>query len=158
MSETEDAIRDRPRRDFLGDAARWTTVGALGMAGIGLARMPQPGVLPGPSSSLKIGAPGDYPVSDEPARVPGQNLFVIHRAEGFAVVGAICTHLGCIVAATAEGFECPCHGSKFGKDGRVARGPAPSALKWFELDLSPDGQLLVNTRNTVPAGTLFQTA
>jgi nitrite reductase/ring-hydroxylating ferredoxin subunit len=157
MSETDAAAQGRPRRDFLGDAALWTTVGALGMATVGLARMPQPGVLPGPSSTLKIGSPGDYPVSDEPIRVPGQNLFVIHRAEGFAVVSAICCHLGCIVAATPEGFECPCHGSRFGPDGEVTRGPAPSALKWYALGLSPDGQLLVDTRGTVPTGTLLQT-
>jgi Rieske Fe-S protein len=158
MSELDAVTPEKPRRDFLGDAARWTTVGALGMAGVGIARMPQPGVLPGPSSTLKIGAPGDYPVGEDPIRVPGQNLFVIHRPEGYAVVSAICSHLGCIVAATPEGFECPCHGSKFGRDGEVARGPAPSALKWFELGLSPDGHLVVDTHKTVPAGTLFGTA
>lgn len=158
MSEPVNADRGRPRRDFLNEAARWTTVGALGMAGVGLARMPQPGVLPGPSATLKIGSPGDYPVSAEPVRVPGQNLFVIHRPEGFAVVSAICTHLGCIVAPTPEGFDCPCHGSRFNKDGQVTRGPAPSPLKWFALELSPDGELLVDTRNSVPAGTLFKTA
>jgi nitrite reductase/ring-hydroxylating ferredoxin subunit len=158
MSDSADETRDRPRRDFLGDAARWTTVGALGMATVGLARMPQPGVLPGPSSTLKLGAPGDFPVSNDPVRVPGQNLFVLHRDEGFAVVSAICSHLGCIVAATPEGFECPCHGSKFGPDGAVTRGPAPSALKWYALSLSPDGQLLVDTGGPVPSGTYFKTA
>jgi cytochrome b6-f complex iron-sulfur subunit len=158
MSEPTPEARENPRRDFLGGAARWTTVGALGMAAVGLARMPQPGVLPGPSSNLKIGAPGDYPVSNEPVRVPGQNLFVIHREEGFAVVSAICTHLGCIVAATPDGFECPCHGSRFDPDGEVTRGPAPSALKWYALGLAPDGQLLVDTRGTVPAGTFFPSA
>lgn len=158
MSEPTPEAREHARRDFLGEAARWTTAGALGMAAIGLARMPQPGVLPGPSSSLKIGAPGDYPVSAEPIRVAGQNLFVLHREEGFAVVSAICTHLGCIVAATPGGFECPCHGSRFGLDGQVTRGPAPSALKWYALGLAPDGQLLVDTRGTVPAGSFFTTA
>lgn len=158
MSERDENLLAQPRRDFLGNAARWTTVGALGMAAVGLARMPQPGVLPGPSSTLKIGSPGDYPVSGEPVRVPGQNLFVLHRPEGFAVVSAICSHLGCIVAATPDGFECPCHGSRFGPDGEVTRGPAPSALTWYALGLSPDGQLLVDTRGMVPAGTFFQTA
>lgn len=157
MSERNEQAADNARRDFLSGAARWTTLGAVGMAAVGLSRMPQPGVLPGPSSTLKIGAPGDYPVSDEPVRVAGQNLFVLHRADGYAVVSAICSHLGCIVAATPDGFECPCHGSRFGKEGQVARGPAPSPLKWFEIGLSPDGYLVVDTHKTVPAGTLFQT-
>jgi cytochrome b6-f complex iron-sulfur subunit len=158
MSEHDHLGAENPRRDFLGEAARWTTVGALGMAAVGLARMPRPGVLPGPSTTLKIGTPGDYPIGPEPVRVPGQNLFVIHQHGGFAVVSAICTHLGCIVSATPTGFECPCHGSRFGPEGRVARGPAPSGLKWFEVSLSPDGQLVVDTQRSVATGTFFPTA
>lgn len=144
------------RRDFLASAAYWTTVGALGMATLGVSRMPRPGVLPGPAATIKIGAPGDYPLGPEPMRVPGQNLYVVHTPEGFGVLAAICTHLGCIVAPIAEGFECPCHGSKFGPEGGVVRGPAPSALKWYEVSLAPDGQLVVDTSKTVPLGTRFQ--
>jgi cytochrome b6-f complex iron-sulfur subunit len=141
------------RRDFLGQAAFWTTAGALGFATLGIARMPKPGVFPGQSALVKIGPPGEYPVSAEPQRVAGQNLFLLHDEQGFAVVGAVCTHLGCVVAATPEGFECPCHGSRFNAEGRVVQGPAPSPLFWYEVSLSPDGQLLVDTKKTVPVGT-----
>jgi cytochrome b6-f complex iron-sulfur subunit len=143
------------RRDFLAGAAFWTTLGTLGFAALGIARMPKPGVFPGQSSVLKIGTPGEYPVSSEPQRVPGQNLFVLHDAEGFAALGAVCTHLGCIVAASPSGFDCPCHGSKFGPDGRVIQGPAPSPLAWYEMSLAPDGQIVVDTRKTVPVGTKY---
>jgi cytochrome b6-f complex iron-sulfur subunit len=110
-------------------------------------------VFPGQSSQLKIGMPGEYPVSNELSRVPGQNLYVLHDAEGYAVIGAICTHLGCVVALTGDGFACPCHGSKFALDGKVVKGPAPSPLPWYEVALAPDGQMVVDTRKTVPAGT-----
>jgi cytochrome b6-f complex iron-sulfur subunit len=40
-----------------------------------------------------------------------------------------CTHLGCTVKATDQGFSCPCHGSRFGRKGDVLNGPAPRALK-----------------------------
>jgi ubiquinol-cytochrome c reductase iron-sulfur subunit len=53
----------------------------------------------------------------------------------------ICTHLGCspqhlidgafseYAEGVAEGFFCPCHGSKFDMAGRVFKGvPAPSNL------------------------------
>jgi cytochrome b6-f complex iron-sulfur subunit len=143
------------RRDFLAGAAFWTTVGTLGFAAIGIARMPKPGVFPGQSSVLKIGTPGEYPVSAEPQRVPGQNLFILHDAEGFAAISAICSHLGCIVAPTGSGFACPCHGSKFAADGRVTQGPAPSPLMWYELSLAPDGQIVIDTKKTVPVGTKF---
>lgn len=146
------------RRDFLADAAFWATAGTLGFAVLGIARMPKPGVLPGRAATVKLGTPGDYPVSSEPARVPGQNLFVIHDAQGFAAIGAVCTHLGCIVAATPEGFDCPCHGSRFARDGRVVRGPAPSPLSWYEVTLAPDGQMVVDTSKVVPVGTRYPLA
>ena len=142
-----------PRRDFLGNAAFWTTTGALGFAALGIARMPKPGVFPGQSSQVKIGLPGEYPVGSEPTRVPGQNLYVLHDEEGYAVIGALCTHLGCVVSASGDGFSCPCHGSQFARDGRVVQGPAPSPLAWYEVTLAPDGQMVVDTKKTVAVGT-----
>ena len=60
----------------------------------------------------------------------------------FAVLVAVCTHLGCIPtfrpepgaadigAAWPGGFYCPCHGSKFDLAGRVFKNvPAPSNLE-----------------------------
>jgi cytochrome b6-f complex iron-sulfur subunit len=44
---------------------------------------------------------------------------------------AICTHMGCTVAPSANGKEldCPCHGSKYNATtGAVIHGPAPRAL------------------------------
>ena len=102
---------------------------------------------------FKIGMPGEYPEGNEPIRVPGQNLYVLHDAEGYAVIGAICTHLGCVVALSGEGFDCPCHGSQFSREGKVVKGPAPSPLAWYEVSLAPDGQMVVDTRKTVPVGT-----
>jgi cytochrome b6-f complex iron-sulfur subunit len=151
MNENGDAAE--PRRDFLEKAAWWTTAGTLGFAALGISRMPMPGVFPGQSSLLKIGLPGEYPVSNEPIRVPGQNLYVLHDPEGYAVLGAICTHLGCVVALTGEGFDCPCHGSRFGPNGKVVKGPAPAPLAWYAVSLAPDGQMVVDTRKTVPVGT-----
>jgi glycine/D-amino acid oxidase-like deaminating enzyme/nitrite reductase/ring-hydroxylating ferredoxin subunit len=43
---------------------------------------------------------------------------------------AVCPHLGCIVQWNAEekSFDCPCHGSRFTKEGVVINGPAMSDL------------------------------
>jgi nitrite reductase/ring-hydroxylating ferredoxin subunit len=150
--------RSEARRDFLAQAAFWTNAGTLGFAVAGILRMPMPGIIPGRSGAIKIGMPGDYPVSNEPVRVAGQNLFLVHDQEGFWAVSAVCTHLGCIVAPGADGYACPCHGSRFARDGRVLQGPAPSALRWYELSLAADGQLIVDTAKAVAVGTKYPLA
>ncbi len=63
----------------------------------------------------------------------GRRQTAVHRDEsgGLHAVSARCTHLGCIVEwNTAERtWDCPCHGSRFGIDGRVLKGPAVDPLE-----------------------------
>lgn len=84
------------------------------------------------------GASGGRPpeVSVAEAEVPVRGALVL-PAERMAVVndGALfaldltCTHLGCTVKGDAEGFGCPCHGSRFTSAGEVTRGPAAEPLR-----------------------------
>lgn len=158
MSQPDDRKPEAPmveRREFLARLAFWTTAGAVAFAGVGVARMPKPGVMPGKLSDVKIGPAGSYPIADQPVRVPGQNLFLMHTAKGFSAISAICTHLGCIINPTPEGFLCPCHGSRFAGDGRVVQGPAGSPLTCYSLSLAADGQIVVHTDRPCPLGTWF---
>ena len=59
----------------------------------------------------------------------------------------VCTHLGCLYEWKDQTFrfECPCHGSKFHKDGKFIEGPAPRSLDQFQMTMAVDGQVTATT-------------
>lgn len=83
---------------------------------------------------------------------PGRNVAVFRDADGVFAISTVCTHLGCIVKTSKEGFDCPCHGSGFAADGTVRKGPAPKPLPWIKVTKSGSAYV-VDEENTVPAGT-----
>ena len=62
-----------------------------------------------------------------------------------------CVHLGCRVpsCASSQGFECPCHGSKYNAHGEYSQGPAPRNLDRFEVSVNDAGEFIINTGNVV---------
>lgn len=79
---------------------------------------------------IKVGdiSPGSGAVIDE-----GNSKVAVYKNEKGEVkkMSAVCTHLGCVVRwnDTGKSWDCPCHGSRFNKDGTVMRGPAKKPLK-----------------------------
>jgi Rieske Fe-S protein len=73
--------------------------------------------------------------------LPDDHLAVLRMNEEVAALDLTCTHLGCIVRATPQGFLCPCHGSAFSYDGSVIKGPAPRGL--LRLPLKRSGKTVV---------------
>jgi cytochrome b6-f complex iron-sulfur subunit len=82
--------------------------------------------------------PVSVPEADVPAEgalvLPDERVAVVREGSDFLALDLTCTHLGCTVKATEQGFSCPCHGSRFGRGGDVVRGPAPRALKRLGFD------------------------
>lgn len=62
-----------------------------------------------------------------------------------------CVHLGCRVpwCATSQGFECPCHGSKYNSMGEYFGGPAPRNLDRFVVELTDNGDFIIKTGSII---------
>lgn len=73
--------------------------------------------------------------------LPDNHLAVLRMNEEVVALDLTCTHLGCIVRATPEGFLCPCHGSAFSYDGSVVKGPATRRL--LRLPLEHSGETII---------------
>jgi cytochrome b6-f complex iron-sulfur subunit len=58
-----------------------------------------------------------------------------------------CPHLGCRVPTCipSQGFECPCHGSKYNIHGEYEAGPAPRNLDRFGVEENDAGDLIIQT-------------
>ena len=86
---------------------------------------------------------------------PGSTTYVsaaqawIVNVEGhLTALDAVCTHLGCLVQereTAVSGFHCPCHGSEFGADGDVERGPAARPLRSLLIEVTPDDRVIIHT-------------
>ena len=69
----------------------------------------------------------------------GHKIYVVRTASGFSSVSAICTHAQCTIEWNGSNvFDCPCHGSRFGSDGTVMRGPANRPLRVYPNTLVGD--------------------
>ncbi|MGB9103765.1 MAG: Rieske (2Fe-2S) protein [Terriglobales bacterium] len=124
-------------------------IGSVAVAAAGTAAFAyqflSPNVLYEPSPIVNVGKPDSYP-PDSVTLDPQAAIFIVNSPQGFYVLSAICTHLGCLTAWQPELgiIACPCHGSKFKRDGTKIAGPAPRPLPWFRMWLSDEGDLMVD--------------
>lgn len=134
------------RRYFL----ETVSVGALGLAAIGglilSGEYLSPNVVREPPTKFTAGPPENFPPGSVTLNKE-QKVYIVRAKEGyFYALSAVCTHLGCITNwKPDEGIvACPCHGSKFDKEGRKIEGPAPRPLPRFSIVLDDRGSLVVD--------------
>ena len=124
-------------------------VGSICLAGAGATvfgyEFLAPNVLYEPSPITNAGKPDRYP-SGTVTQDQQSGIYIVHGPEGLYAMSAVCTHLGCLTAWKPElGIvACPCHGSKFRRDGSKIEGPASRPLAWLKAWLNDDGDLLVD--------------
>ena len=91
----------KERRDFLGLAALWSAIVALGWGLLGALRLPMPSVFPESNPRVKLGPMSDFEgVNVTP--FPEERLWVFSQEDGLYAISSVCTHLGCIAKRSAS--------------------------------------------------------
>ena len=91
-------------------------------------------------NAINLGSATNYPPGSR-TFISEAQAFILHTPDGFTALSAICPHLGCSVNPGSDGFDCPCHGSRFDANGRNQQGPANQSLRNLTVEKRPDGQL-----------------
>lgn len=101
-----------------------------------------------------FGPPGDYPAGTV---TPKGKVVLFRDEKGFWAVTVVCPHLGCRPAFHRDGniFVCPCHGSRFDKEGLLLDGPAKHNLSLAALRLDSQGVLIAYPKEKVLPGYRF---
>jgi cytochrome b6-f complex iron-sulfur subunit len=145
------------RRQFFVKVGMTSLMVAAAGTGIFAYQFLSPNVLYEPSPIVNAGKPDRYP-PDSVTLDPETAIYIVRGPEGYYALSATCTHLGCLTAFKPELeykgitgiIACPCHGSKFNRDGVKIAGPAPRPLPWLRMWLNDDGELMVDRSNPIP--------
>ena len=110
-----------------------------------------------------------------PVQITAKRVSIVRDDAGIYAVYLICTHLGCTpnytsnvtngtgvsedvakqrgirrgADALANGWACPCHGSRYFIDSTNFYGPAPRPMDWVDVAVTPDGKLVVDRSKLV---------
>ena len=134
---------------------------ALGAAAAGSAAVvldfAHPKVLFEPPTAFRIGKPESFAVNSITPDYD-RKIYIVRTEVGFFALSAVCTHLGCVTKwmEDEEAIACPCHGSKFARDGALVLGPAPRGLRRIAIRLE-DGELVVDTAVDVGKDEILRT-
>jgi cytochrome b6-f complex iron-sulfur subunit len=146
----DDDCADCSRREFFAKVGMGSLIVAAVGTGLFSYEYFSPNVLFEASPIIKAGKPDQFPANTVTLD-PQSGIYLVNGAKGFYALGAICTHLGCLTAWKPELdlIACPCHGSRFNRDGIKVAGPAPQPLPWLKVWLSEDGYLMVDKSTTL---------
>jgi cytochrome b6-f complex iron-sulfur subunit len=141
------------RRDFLGSACASAALIALGVpfaacGGTRAAATAAPATgssgvtVSGSTITLDLGK-ADTQVLTQPGGfllIEDAQTLVVNADGTLRAFTSVCPHAGCDVSAREDDqLVCPCHGSRFGLDGSVQRGPARTGLREYPVTQTERG-------------------
>lgn len=67
----------------------------------------------------------------------GRKFLLVRSGDGVRAFSTTCTHLGCQVHWKSEdkAFICPCHDAVFNGDGKPVKGPPPTPLAQYPVEI-----------------------
>lgn len=100
---------------------------------------------PGAPVEFDLGHIDNYPIG---SRTINRDIpaVIYNRGGEIVAYSMVCTHLGCTLAESISGFDCPCHGSRFDENGNVLAGPAQKTLKTLRVEILAEGLLKLHTK------------
>ena len=142
-TRSKDRTTNPPRRDFFKALAYYAVAGTGVLTMGGLLSFLNFEEDPPRQKEFDLGLVANYAVGSRTvaAEVPA---VLMRTAEGFVAVSLVCTHLGCTVDTESDGFSCPCHGSRYDREGQVVRGPARKQLRRLRVETDQNGHLIVH--------------
>ncbi|HZQ08875.1 MAG TPA: Rieske 2Fe-2S domain-containing protein [Anaerolineae bacterium] len=101
---------------------------------------------------FNLGAAGDAipPTDAAPKSNTSARAWISNTDQGVIALYNVCVHLGCLYGwqPVTNRFECPCHGSKYQKNGTYIEGPAPRSLDRFIITFTDaSGKVLATTNS-----------
>ena len=131
------------RRDFFKICAQ----GLLGLCGVlglaGLVRFLSYEPEAPPPQRFDVGPVTHYLINTRSILKDIPAILICNQNKEFSALSLICQHLGCTVNSVADGFVCPCHGSRYASDGQLLRGPAEKGLKTLKVEITSDNHIII---------------
>jgi cytochrome b6-f complex iron-sulfur subunit len=146
------------RRSFLSAVG----VGCLGTACLGGAVLSveylSPNSVLEPSPKFNAGSLDQFSPDSVTEDLEHKIYVMRNRSGAVYAMSAVCTHLGCLTFFKQEEgiIACPCHGSKFTREGDVITGPAPASLPRYYAELNERSQLVIDRSQIVDQNFLLK--
>ncbi len=135
------------RRDFLKSSLKTIAVGSMALSALDIKKILASEIQEGTGIQKVINL-ADYPDLGSvggSAMINSKTIVIRTGDSKFIALNITCTHKKCDVEYDGSGFECPCHGSTYDKNGKVTNGPATKNLKSYKTSYNEaENTLTVN--------------
>ncbi len=102
-----------------------------------------------PTGPFDAGALSDYLLAGVVDRfAKKEKIFLVTEGNRLFAPTAICTHRYCTIKVQGDHYKCPCHGSRFSREGKRLSGRARRSLPHLGIKVNEHGHVIVDRSKT----------